>query len=119
MMRGPRVSVLMPAYNAAGTIREAIDSALAQTLSDLEVVVVDDGSRDETAQIVASYADPRVRLLRNPKNLGMPATRQRGADAARGEYLAILDSDDRAHPTRFERQAAWLDAHPRCAVVGT
>ncbi len=109
----------MPAYNAAGTIREAIDSALAQTLSDLEVLVVDDGSTDETAEIVETHADPRVRLLRNPRNLGIPATRQRGAEEARGEYLAILDSDDIAHPRRFERQVAYLDAHPDCALVGT
>ena len=109
----------MPAYNAADTIREAIDSALAQTLPDLEVVVVDDGSTDATAERVEAISDPRVRLLRNPKNLGIPTTRQRGADAARGRYLAILDSDDVAHPRRFERQVAYLDAHPDCALLGT
>lgn len=119
MTRGPRVSVLMPAYNAIDTIREAIDSTLSQTLPDLEVLVVDDGSTDATAEVVETYTDPRVRLLRNAKNLGIPATRQRGADEARGEYLAILDSDDVAHPRRFERQVAYLDAHPDCALVGT
>ncbi len=109
----------MPAYDAAGNIREAIDSALSQTLSDLEVVVVDDGSRDETAEIVGAYADARVRLLRNHANLGIPTSRQRGVEVARAPYLAILDSDDVAHPRRFERQVAYLDAHRDCALVGT
>ena len=119
MLKSPRVSVLMAAYEAAATIGPAIDSALRQSLSDLEVLVVDDGSTDETVEIVSSYGDPRVRLVRNPKNLGIPATRQRGAEEARGEYLAILDSDDLAHATRIEEQAAYLDAHPECGVVGS
>ncbi len=109
----------MPAYNAEETIRDAIDSALGQTLGDLEVVVVDDGSKDATASIVSSCTDPRVILLRNDRNLGIPATRSRGVEIARGEYLAVLDSDDIAHPTRFERQVEYLDAHPRCGVVGS
>lgn len=109
----------MAAFNAAETIRASLSSALNQSLGDLEVLVIDDGSTDETADLVRRCPDPRVRLLQNPKNLGLPATRRRGAEEARGRLLAILDSDDLAHPRRFERQADFLDAHPRCGVVGS
>lgn len=119
MSSRPRVSVLMAAYDAEATIGRALRSALASTLEDLEVVVVDDGSTDGTAAVVEALGDSRVRLLRSDRNQGLPLTRQRGADAARGEYLAILDSDDVAHPRRLERQAAYLDTHRDCALVGT
>ncbi len=119
MSRAPRVSVVMPAYDREATLRESIDSVLAQTFRDFELVVIDDGSSDRTAEIADSTGDPRVRVVRNERNLGVTVTRARGLELARGELVANLDSDDLAHPERLARQVAFLDAHPACAMVGT
>lgn len=115
----PRVTVVIPVHNRAHYIGSAVESVLAQTYPDFEIVVVDDGSTDATPDIVRGFADPRVRLERHETNLGIPAARNRGLDAARGEYIATLDSDDLAHPKRLERQVAFLDAHPDHAIVGS
>lgn len=114
----PRVSVVIPVYNRAHYVRTAIDSILAQTFTDFELLVIDDGSSDNTCDVVHSYADPRVQLIRNEENLGIPVTRNRGLALARGEYMAILDSDDYAYPKRLAKQVAFLDAHPDHVVVG-
>ena len=119
MTQQPRVSVLMPAYDRERYIGDAIASVLAQTFEDFELLVVDDGSTDRTAEIAAGTGDPRVRLLQNETNLGIPATRNRGIEAARGEFVAMLDSDDRAEPTRLAKQVRFLDRHPSHALVGT
>ena len=94
--RKPLVTVIMPAYNAAGFIREAIQSVLCQTVTDLELLVIDDGSQDNTRQIVTDIAekDHRVRLLVNEQNMGAAGTRNRGLELCRGQYVALLDSDD-------------------------
>lgn len=89
----PLVSVVIPAFNAARTIELTIRSALQQTLTNLEVVVVNDGSTDTTETVVAAIGDQRVRLV-NQENRGLPAARNRGIDASRGAYVAFLDSDD-------------------------
>jgi len=115
----PRVSVIMAAYNAARVIGQSIESLLGQTFKSFELIIVDDGSTDGTAQAVARYADPRIRTLRNAENLGVVRTRNRAMELARGEYVAILDSDDLSFPTRFARQVAHLDATPECSMVGT
>jgi GT2 family glycosyltransferase len=117
--RSPRVSVALTAYNASPFIRSTIDSVLAQTFEDFELIVVDDCSTDDTVQIVESYADPRVRLIRNPTNLGISTTRNIAIGAAQGEYLAALDHDDISLPTRLERQVAFLDSRPEVVLVGT
>jgi len=96
------VSVLIPAYNAAGCVSRAIESALAQTLPALEILVVDDGSADDTAHVVAGYGSP-VRLLRQA-NAGPAAARNHAAREARGEWLALLDADDAWLPRKLERQ---------------
>lgn len=119
MPEEPRVSVLMPAYNREHYIASAIESVLKQTFEDFELLVVDDGSRDRTADVARSTGDPRVRVLTNESNLGIPATRNRGIQAARGEFVAMLDSDDRAEPTRLEKQVRFLDRHPDHALVGS
>ena len=98
-----RISVIVAAYNAAATIDQALGSALAQTERDFEVLVVDDASTDDTAAIVAARTDPRIRLLRAPVNGGPGAARNLGLAAARGEWIAILDADDRFRPERLER----------------
>ncbi|MDN5871008.1 MAG: glycosyltransferase family 2 protein [Nitrococcus sp.] len=115
----PAVTVLIPVHNRASYIRDAIDSILAQTFADFELLVIDDGSTDGSAEAVAAYRDRRVRLLRNVTNLGIPGSRNRGIDEARGEFLAFLDSDDRARPERLAHQVAFLRAHPDHAAVGS
>ena len=115
----PKVTVFIPAYNREAYIGAAVRSILAQTFTDFELLVIDDGSRDRTAAIVEAFDDPRVRLERNDGNRGIPYTRNRGLELARGEYLAILDSDDIALPSRLARQVAFLDAAPQFAEVGS
>lgn len=119
MHRRVDISAIMAAYNADRFILESIQSVLAQTWPDFELIVVDDGSADRTAEIAASLEDPRIRLLRQPRNLGVVAARNAAAAVARGRYLAILDADDLAHPTRFAAQKAFLDAAPQVQMVGS
>ncbi|MDQ2803725.1 MAG: glycosyltransferase [Pseudomonadota bacterium] len=113
------VSVLMPAFNAERTVRQAINSVLAQTFEDFELLVVNDGSDDGTAAILDSIADPRLRVITNPRNLGIVGAANRGAAMARGRYIARLDADDIARPTRLARQVSFLDRHPDILLLGT
>lgn len=115
----PTVTVLIPMHNRAGYIRDAIDSVLAQSFADFELLIIDDASTDGSVDAVASYRDRRLRLLCNETNLGIPGSRNRGIDEARGEFLAFLDSDDRACPERLARQVAFLRGHPDYAAVGS
>jgi succinoglycan biosynthesis protein ExoO len=107
----PRVSVIVPAYNAAGLLKRALHSALAQTMPDLELIVVDDASSDSTLALARDVAarDPRVRVLHNEHNRGMYATYNRAIDVARGEWIAALDADDVWLPERLERMLAVAD----------
>lgn len=114
-----KVSVIMPAYNAEKYIGEAIDSILAQTFRDFELIIVNDGSTDRTEEIILSYSDPRIVYLKNETNLKISDTLNRGIDIAQGEYIARMDSDDIALPERFERQVAYMDQNPKCVVCGT
>jgi glycosyltransferase involved in cell wall biosynthesis len=115
----PVVTVIMPVFNSSQFLAEAIESALSQTLTDLELLLVDDGSTDESLSIAARYEreDCRIRVLRNPHE-GLSRARNRGVGAARGEFLAMLDSDDVALPDRIGWQHAYLVGHPECVVVG-
>jgi len=114
----PAVSVIMPAYNVEPYVGDAIGSALAQTFTDLEVIVVDDGSTDETAQAVRTLArqDSRVKLVQQP-NRGLAGARNSALRASRGEFLALLDSDDVWEPTFLEQQLAILHARPDVDIV--
>ena len=114
----PKVSVFMAVYNREAGLGESVDSVLAQTFSDFELLIVDDGSTDASVRVIEERDDPRIRLVRHDENQGIPKTRNHGLSLARGEYLAILDSDDIAFPRRLERQVAYLDAHPNVAAVG-
>ena len=113
----PRVTVLIGVYNGAEGLRRAIDSVLAQTLSDLELLVLDDGSEDNTAEIAEEVADPRVACYRLP-HTGIPGTLNFGLRAARAPIVAILDHDDWCHPERLEHQVSVLAGNPDVAVVG-
>jgi len=115
----PAISVVMAAYNAEKTIAEAIGAILAQTLGDVELIIVEDGSADRTAERVAEFHDARIRLLRNERNLGLAPSLRRGVDAARGEFIARMDADDSCAPERFEKQLGFLREHPEVAVAGT
>jgi Glycosyl transferase family 2 len=116
----PRVSVVMPVYNAESYLEEAIESVLGQTLEQLELVAVDDGSKDGSRAILERFArmDRRVTIVANERNLGMSGARNRGWRAARSPYIASLDADDVALPRRLSRQVDFLDAHPNVAAVG-
>lgn len=109
-MSSPRVSVLVPAYKRVDTIVAAVRSALDQTLTDLEVIVVDDHSEDGTQEALATIDDPRIVLLTHETNRGGNAARKTAIDASRGEYLAFLDADDLWMPTKLEAQVASLEA---------
>lgn len=107
----PVVSVIIPAYNTELYIRRAIDSALSQTLTELEVIVVDDCSTDNTVEIVKSYTDERVKLLQNAHNSGAAFARNRALEVARGQWIAILDSDDWYAPDRLAKLVALAKAN--------
>jgi glycosyltransferase involved in cell wall biosynthesis len=105
---GPTVSVVIPAYNCTDTISHTIESVLEQTVTDLEVVVVDDGSTDRTPAIVEEIPDPRVRLHQHEENQGRSAARNTGVTVSEGEFIAYVDSDDRWHPEKLEKQVQCL-----------
>jgi GT2 family glycosyltransferase len=109
------ISVIIPTYNYGHFLREAIDSVLAQTWPALEVIVVDDGSTDDTPRILADYGD-RIRVIRQ-ENLGASAARNTGIAAARGEWVAFLDSDDLWRPWKLECDAARIAADPDLGMV--
>ena len=110
----PTVSVVIPVYNRASRIKFALDSVFAQTFGNYEIVVVDDGSSDDTASIVEAVGSDKLRLLRHLDNRGPAAARNTGIQASRGRWIAFLDSDDSWKPEKLERQLAVLDrAGPR------
>ena len=117
-MTSPLVTALIPAYNAEATIERAVDSVLAQTYRNIEIVVVDDGSRDATAEIVAAYDSPAIRLLRLAHNRGESGAMNEGIAEAKGEFIAFLDADDEWLPTKLDTQIRALQANP-AAVMAT
>ena len=102
------VSIIMPAYNSARFIRESIGSVLAQTYTDWELLIVDDGSTDNTAEIIASYQDERIHMMRNELNLGAALSRNKALREAKGKYIAFLDADDLWLPEKLEKQLAFM-----------
>lgn len=116
----PKISVLLPAFNAVETIRETVSSVLTQTESDFEFLIVDDGSTDGTAEAVAQMVmgDERVKLMVQ-ENAGMAVTLNRLIDQSRGRYLARIDADDLAEPTRFAKQFEFMESNPNCVLVGS
>jgi len=117
----PAVSVLIGAYNSAATLQRAIDAVLAQTVEDLELLLIDDGSRDATAQLIAAAveSDDRVRALTMERNVGISRSLNEGLRAARAPVVAVQDADDFSAPERLARQLAVLQARPELAVVGS
>ena len=118
-MVSARLTVLMPVYNAAPFIREAIDSILNQSFSPFEFLIIDDGSTDETAEIITAYRDPRIRFVRNAKNLGITATLNKGIALSTCELIARMDGDDISHPQRLQKQFVYMKRNPGCALLST
>ena len=111
-MTTPRVSILMPVYNVAPYLREAMDSILGQTFQNFELIVLDDCSPDNSAEILDTYTDERIVRYRGEKNMGLSNMLNVGMAMARGEFIARMDSDDISTPERLATQVAYLDAHP-------
>jgi len=115
-LSSPIFSVLLPAYNARKHIRRALSDITAQTFRDFEVVVVDDGSDDDTADIVNSVSDPRIRMIRLPENRGLVGALNAGLAAAKGKWIARQDADDRCRPNRLERQHQLISRNPNAVL---
>nr|WP_295869235.1 glycosyltransferase [uncultured Chitinophaga sp.] len=114
----PLVTVFMAVYNGEAYIKQAIESVLSQSFQDFELLIINDGSADNSLSIAAQYTDPRIRILNNEKNSGLFFTRNRGIDEARGKYFATLDCDDIAYPHRLEEQMRFLQSNPNCVLCG-
>lgn len=117
----PKVSVLMGAYNCAKTIGDSMESIINQTFTDWEMIICDDGSKDDTVEVVKSYCekDGRIKLIQNDCNHGLSYTLNRCLEVATGEYCARMDGDDLCDPTRFAKQVKFLDEHPDYGFVST
>jgi len=115
----PLVSVLMSVRNGEATVRRAVNSILNQTLTDLELLITDDGSTDRTADVLSSIEDRRVRLFEHRTSLGLTQALSALGSASRSPFLARMDADDTSHPDRLSRQISALEAHPDIGVMGT
>jgi glycosyltransferase involved in cell wall biosynthesis len=117
----PRVSVIMPVYNSEKYLCEAVESILAQTLRDLEIIAIDDGSTDSSLSILKRYhqQDKRTVILTHSKNQGIVSALNRGLKMGRGKYIARMDADDISLPERLEKQVEFLESHPQVGILGT
>lgn len=118
LMSVPKVSVLLPVYNGSLYLRSAIESIMSQDFRDYELLIVDDGSKDNSRDIVQSYDDTRIKLIVNERNLGLSRTLNRGLAVARGGYVARMDADDICDPQRLSSQLIFMEANPDVAVCG-
>jgi len=114
----PLVSVVLPVYNCEQYLGEAIESILSQTFASFEFIIIDDGSKDRSAEVMKEFQDDRIRIVQQP-NQGLAATLNRGIALARGQYIARQDQDDLSYPERLARQVAHMEAHPDCVLLGT
>ena len=114
----PMLSVVMAVKNGGILIGDAIESILAQTFTDFELIIINDGSTDDTVTTVGRYTDPRITLI-SQENQGVSRASNRGLSLARGKYIVRHDHDDLSMPTRFAKQIAYLETHPDCALLGS
>ena len=117
--RPPSVSVVMPVYNGGQYLAEAINSILLQTFLDFEFIIIDDGSTDQTIDVINRFKDRKIILNQNPNNIGNYASRNIGMQLARGRYICVMDADDVAFPHRLEKQFAHMDANPEVGICGS
>ena len=113
----PRVSILIPVYNAAPYVKGAVDSILNQSFRDFELIILDDASTDESAMFLDSFEDSRIVRYTSGKNVGLANILNVGIDMARGEYIARMDADDISLPTRLQTEVEYLDSHPKIDLV--
>ncbi len=109
----------MPVYNGEKYLNEAIDSILNQTFSDFEFLIINDGSTDNTNNIILSYSDPRIRYIKNERNLKLIATLNKGLDLAQGKYIARMDADDISLSDRLEKQIQYMEKNPNIGLLGS
>jgi glycosyltransferase involved in cell wall biosynthesis len=117
--REPRIAVVLPVYNGEMYVREAIQSVLDQTFTDFLLFVIDDGSTDRTLEIVSSFTDARLQIIRFPAHRGLVSALNAGIRESRSEFIARMDADDICMPQRFERQVRFLETHPGVSICGT
>ncbi len=117
-MDRPLVSIVMSLYNSERYLREAVDSVLSQTLTEFEFIIIDDGSKDSSSDVVKSYSDSRIRLIQQ-KNTGLPAALNAGIRVARADLIARMDPDDICLPSRLEKQLEFMMQHPNVVVLGS
>ena len=115
----PKVSVLLPVYNGEKYLPEAVDSILAQTFTDYEFLIIDDGSTDNSFKILKSYKDKRIKLIKNEKNIGLSLSLNKGINLASGEYIARMDQDDISLPNRLEEQLEYFSLHKEISILGS
>jgi glycosyltransferase involved in cell wall biosynthesis len=115
----PDVTVVMSVYNGQPFLKEAIESILSQTCRDIEFIIIDDGSTDQTSAIIASYRDPRIHVIRHDKNAGLAQSLNEGFALASGRYIARMDADDVSYPERLASEVRFLDADPSVGACGT
>jgi len=116
-MHIPVVSIVLPVYNSDAYLKESIESILAQTFTDFELIILNDGSSDHSADIILSYSDKRIIYLKNETNRGLIYTLNKGIEHAIGKYTARMDADDICEVNRLEIQKNWLDTHPQTSIV--
>ncbi|MBJ6360092.1 glycosyltransferase family 2 protein [Paenibacillus sp. GCM10012307] len=114
----PKITALISTYNSSGYIQAAVQSILDQTFKDFELIIIDDGSTDDTLVKLGQFTDPRIRLVIHEQNQGLIRSLNEGIELATGEYIARMDADDIAVLDRFEHQVAFLDANPQVGVLG-
>jgi len=117
-INNPTITVLMPAYNAGNYIHEAIASVLAQSFADFELLIINDGSTDQTMEVISSFADERIVVI-SQDNLGVAAALNTGLEHARADYIARFDADDVCYPNRLRVQYDFMQRHPEYQVVGS
>ena len=118
-MQSPAITVILPAYNAEQFIKQAIESILTQTFSNFELIIINDGSTDNTDEVIRSFTDSRIRYIKNTENKGLIDTLNKGIDEAKSKYLARMDADDISLPTRLEKQVNYLNEHTDKDVVAS
>jgi glycosyltransferase involved in cell wall biosynthesis len=118
-MNNPKVSVLLPVFNAAKYLNECIDSILNQTFFDFEFIIINDGSTDSSKEIILSYKDQRIKYYENEQNIKLIATLNKGLKFCTGKYIARIDADDVALPQRLEKQYTYMESNPDIGVCGS
>jgi glycosyltransferase involved in cell wall biosynthesis len=115
----PVISVIMPVLDCEEFVGTAIESILCQSFQDFEFIIIDDGSTDKSREIISSYCDKRILLLKNKANLGNYSSRNMGIERARGKYICVMDADDISEPDRLDTQFRFMEENPKTGIAGS